>query len=102
MRLLCTDPPGPGLDSMAGRAVRSYRSELEYSQYRLGKAAARHSLERAGDGEHGLTNHGPLERAGLQSVIDSDRQPPGADLGGAGDGGHGGTSLGGPQGRAGS
>ena len=40
------------------------------------------------------------ERVILYSVIDSERQPPGADLGGAGDGEHGGADNR-PQGRAG-
>ena len=46
----------------------------------------------AGDGELGGTNHLPPERPGLQSVIYSDLQPPGADLGGARDREHGRTS----------
>ena len=63
---------------------------------RLGKAAARRRLERgpgcgAGDGEHGGADNRPQERAGLQSVIDSERQPTGVDLGGAGYGEHGGA-----------
>ena len=45
----------------------------------------------AGYGEHGGADNRPPERAGLQSVIDSERQPTGVDLGGAGYGEHGGA-----------
>ena len=44
-----------------------------------------------GSGEPGGADNRPPERAGLQSVIDSERQPTGVDLGGAGDGEHGGA-----------
>ena len=48
--------------------------------------------------EHGKTNHGPLERAGLQSLVDSEWQPPGAEsaaeVGWVGDGQHCGTNHG--------
>ena len=59
----------------------------------------------AGDGEHVGADNRPPESAGLQSVIDGsvidwERQQPGADLGGAGDGEHGGADNR-PAGRAG-
>ena len=45
----------------------------------------------AGEKELIPADNGPPERAGLQSVIDSERQPPCADLSGAGDGERGGA-----------
>ena len=49
--------------------------------------------------EHGGADNRPQRRARLQSVIDSKRQPPGADLSRAGDGEHGGADNR-PPGRA--
>ena len=49
---------------------------------------------------HGVAKKWLTERVTLWSVIDSERQPPGADLGGAGDGEHGGADNR-PPGRAG-
>ena len=70
------------------------RSVLDCSQYRLGKAAARSRLER-GRGWGALEDLARTNRAWQAVVsIDCERQPPGADLGGAGDGVHGGTNHG--------
>ena len=59
VRLLRTDQSRSGPESKAGLAE-------------VVNAAAWRRLELAGDGEHGWTNHGPSERAGLQSVLDSE------------------------------
>ena len=57
--------------------------------------------EAAEQGRAGASGGGTAAgRAGLQSVIDSERQPPGADLGGAGDSEHGGAADNRPHGRA--
>ena len=45
-------------------------------------------LDSQRDFEHGGADNRLPYFAGLQSVIDSERQPPGTDLGGAGDGEH--------------
>ena len=51
-------------------------------------AAARTDMSGAGDGEHGGADNRPPESAGLQSVIELERQPPGTDMSGAWDGEH--------------